>query len=61
MAMVLCIVIRDQSILLFSLLFFFPAILFYSTYYAQYFAQEIFLAHSFYLKSCGHVNMSIQN
>ena len=32
---------RDQSILLFSHLFFFPAILLFFTYYAPYFAQEL--------------------
>ena len=33
---------RDQPILLFSLLFFFPAILFFPTYYAQNFAHQKF-------------------
>jgi len=32
---------RDGSILLFSVLFFFSAILFKSTYYAQYFAPNL--------------------
>ena len=32
---------KDQSILLFSHLFFFPAILLFFTYYAPYFAQEL--------------------
>jgi len=36
----LFIIARDKSILLFSHLFFFPAILLFSTYYAQYFAHH---------------------
>ena len=43
--------IRDQSILLFSLLFFFPAILFFPAHYAQYFAQSYLLCSRFCSKS----------
>jgi len=45
---VLCKTTRDALILLFSHLFFFPAILFSLTYFAQYFAQKFPILLTFF-------------